>query len=81
MAIVHVRDVPEDVLRTLKTRAARGGLSLQAYVRQVLEREAAMLSAEEAVERARTIAARSAVTTDDVLAAIAETREARGAGG
>jgi antitoxin FitA len=78
MAIIHVRDVSERTLTTLKVRAARSGQSLQGYVRQLLEREAAVLTPEEAAERARTIAARSAVTADDVTQAIAAMREARG---
>jgi antitoxin FitA len=77
MAIIHVRDVSEGTLTTLKVRAARSGQSLQGYVRQLLEREAAVLTPEEAAERARTIAARSAVTADDVTEAIAAMREAR----
>ena len=78
MAIIHVRDVSEGTLTTLKVRAARSGQSLQGYVRQLLEREAAVLTPEEAAERARDIAARSAVTADDVTEAIAAMREARG---
>lgn len=78
MAIIHVRDVSEGTVTTLKVRAARSGQSLQGYVRQLLEREAAVLTPEEAAERARTIAARSAVTADDVTEAIAAMREARG---
>jgi antitoxin FitA len=77
MAIIHVRDVSEGTLTTLKVRAARSGQSLQGYVRQLLEREAAALTPEEAAERARSIAARSAVTADDVTEAIAAMREAR----
>lgn len=77
MATIHVRDVSDDVLTTLKVRAARSGQSLQSYVRQLLEGEAQTLTPEEAAERARTIAARSAVTADDVVAAIAEMRQAR----
>lgn len=77
MATIHVRDVSDDALTTLKVRAARSGQSLQSYVRQLLEGEAETLTAEEAAERARTIAARSAVTADDILNAIAEMREAR----
>jgi len=78
MAIIHVRDVSEGTVTTLKVRAARSGQSLQGYVRQLLEREAAVLTPEEAAERARTIAARSVVTADDVTEAIAAMREPRG---
>ncbi|MGW3566744.1 FitA-like ribbon-helix-helix domain-containing protein [Streptomyces sp. NPDC000941] len=77
MATIHVREISEDTLTTLKVRAARAGQSLQAYVRQLLDGEAAALPPEEAADRARTIAARSAVTADDVVEAIAEMREAR----
>jgi antitoxin FitA len=77
MATIHVRDVSEGALITLKVRAARAGQSLQAYVRQLLEDEAAMLTIEEAAERARSIAAGGTVTAHDVTDAIAKTREAR----
>jgi antitoxin FitA len=77
MATIHVRDVPEDTLTTLKVRAARAGQSLQAYVRQLLDSEAAVLTPEEAAEQARAIAARSRVTADDVTDAIAQARQAR----
>jgi plasmid stability protein len=77
MTSIYVRDVSENALTTLKVRAARAGQSLQAYVRQLLEAEATTLTPEEAVEEARAIAARSTVTADDTLAAIAEMRQAR----
>jgi plasmid stability protein len=72
-----VREVSDDAVVTLKVRAARAGQSLQAYVRQLLEREAATITPEEAAEQARAIAARSSVTADDVVDAIAEMRAAR----
>jgi antitoxin FitA len=77
MATIHVREISEDTLTTLKVRAARAGQSLQSYVRQLLDGEAATLTPEEAAERARAIAARSRVTVDDVMQAITEMREAR----
>jgi antitoxin FitA len=55
-------------------RQERAGQSLQAYIRQLLEAEATTLTPEEAVDQARTIAARSNVTADDVLGAIAGMR-------
>ena len=78
MATIHIRDVSEGAVTTLKMRAARAGQSLQAYVRQLLESEAAAVTPEEAAERARDIAARSEVTADDVMDAIGAMREARG---
>jgi antitoxin FitA len=77
MATIHVRDVPESAVTTLKVRAARAGQSLQAYVRQLLESEANAVTPEEAAERARDIAARSEVTADDVMDVITAMREAR----
>ena len=38
--LVQVRDVPEDVRRTLKARAALSGVSLSEYVRGMLARSA-----------------------------------------
>jgi plasmid stability protein len=73
MATIHVRDVPDSTLTTLKVRAARGGQSLQAYVRQLLESEAGALTPDEAAERAREIAARSMVTAD-VIASVRRDR-------
>lgn len=78
MATIHVREISDDAVTTLKVRAARAGQSLQSYVRQLLEGEAATLTPEEAVSQARAIAARSSVTADDVIAVIDEMREARG---
>ena len=77
MATIHVRDVSESAVTTLKVRAARADQSLQAYVRQLLESEAAATSPQEAAERARDIAARSEVTADDVLDVITAMHEAR----
>ena len=77
MSTIHVRDVSESTVATLKVRAARAGQSLQAYVRQLLESEAAATPPEEAAERARDIAARSEVTADDVIDVITAMREAR----
>lgn len=77
MATIHVRDVSDSTLTTLKVRAARAGQSLQGYVRQLLESEAATLTPEEAAEQARAIAARSSVTADDVMDTIATIRQAR----
>lgn len=77
MSTIHVRDVPETTLTTLKVRAARAGQSLQAYVRQLLDSEAAMLTPDEAADQARAIAARSRVTADDVTDTIAAMRQER----
>ncbi len=51
--LVQIRDVPDDVHRTLKARAAASGLSLSEYLRGVLARTAARPTAEELAARIR----------------------------
>ncbi|MER8196176.1 FitA-like ribbon-helix-helix domain-containing protein [Streptomyces microflavus] len=77
MATIHLREVPDETMTTLKVRAARSGQSLQAYLLQLLIGEAALLTPEEAAEQARGIAARGQVSADDVSDVLAEMREAR----
>lgn len=45
--LVQIRDVPEDVHRTLKARAAREGTSLSEYLRRELARSARHATADE----------------------------------
>ena len=51
--LIQIRDVPEDVHRTLKARAAASGTSLTEYVRALLARDAARPTAEELAARIR----------------------------
>lgn len=51
--LVQIRDVPESVHRTLKSRAAASGVSLSEYLRSVLARTAARPTPEELVARIR----------------------------
>jgi hypothetical protein len=74
LATIHVREVSEEALTILKVRAVRAGQSLQAYLRQLHGDEAAALTAEEAAEQARAIAARGAVTAADAVDAARDTR-------
>jgi plasmid stability protein len=53
--LVQVRDVPEDVHRTLKARAAQSGVSLSEYVRAELARVAALPTPDELRERLRSL--------------------------
>jgi len=55
--LVQIRDVPEDVHRKLKARAAASGVSLSEYARGVLARTASRPTPAELAER---IAARGA---------------------
>jgi plasmid stability protein len=60
--LVQIRDVPEDVHRTLKARAAVSGVSLSEYVRGVLGRAASRPTPAELSAR---IAARGAAEPDE----------------
>ena len=51
--MIQVRDVPDDVHRTLKARAAREGMSLSDYLKKELERVAERPSMREWLERVR----------------------------
>ena len=57
--LVQIRDVPDDVRRALKARAAASGVSLSEYLRTVLARAAARPTPAELADRIR---ARGAAT-------------------
>lgn len=52
--LLQIRDLPEEVHRTLKARAAASGTSLTEYVRSLLARSVARPTPEELAERIRT---------------------------
>ncbi|MBB4934662.1 plasmid stability protein [Lipingzhangella halophila] len=49
--VVQVRDVPAEVVETLKARAARRGLSLAAYLRELIVEEASLPAVDEVMAR------------------------------
>lgn len=51
--MIQVRDVPESVHGTLKSRAAREGMSLSNFIKRELERVAERPTMQEWLERAR----------------------------
>jgi plasmid stability protein len=73
MPILQVRDVPEEVIATLRDRAEASGVSLSAYVRRILAAEAEAEPMEEVIAR---IQSREPVevTGEEILAAIREGR-------
>ena len=73
--LVQIRDVPEQVHRTLKARAAQQGTSLSEYLRQELERVA---SAPTPAELAARLDAREpfGVSNDEIVRAIRDARDA-----
>jgi plasmid stability protein len=76
MTAITIRDVPDDQIQTLKIRAAQVGKSLQAFMQDLIAREAAKPTMAEMMERLnRETTAR--VSTADILAAIDEGRAGR----
>ncbi|HEY1947960.1 MAG TPA: hypothetical protein VGG97_13180 [Bryobacteraceae bacterium] len=49
--MIQIRDVPEEVQRVLKTRAAREGMSFSDFIKRELERTAERPSMREWLER------------------------------
>ena len=76
MTALTIRDVSDDAVRTMKVRAAQAGQSLQAYLRRLIEAEAAKPTVAEAVKQARR-GATANVNTVDILVAIDEGRTGR----
>lgn len=76
MTVLTVRDVPDDQIQTLKVRAAQAGKSLQAFMQDLIAREAAKPTMAEMMERLnRETTAR--VSAADVVAAVDEGRAGR----
>jgi antitoxin FitA len=74
MALVQVRDVPEETLRALKAQAAEHGLTLTAYLRAELDKLAARPTNAEIVER---LARRNRQGGPSVADTVAEIRRLR----
>jgi plasmid stability protein len=55
---LQIRNMPDEALEALRERAARRQLSLSAYAREVLVREAARATMEETLAAPRVIAGR-----------------------
>ena len=68
MGLIQIRNVPDDVHRTLKMRAAAAGTSLSEYVLREVTRAARAPTPAELDERIRS-RPRAEVTTADILAA------------
>jgi hypothetical protein len=76
MPLVQVRDVPEETLRALKTRAAERGLTLSAFLRGELDRLASRPTNAEVVGRLARRDRRGGPTVADTVAEIRRAREA-----
>ncbi|GAB2485034.1 hypothetical protein GCM10027030_19020 [Luteococcus sediminum] len=74
MTTLYIREVPEAVAETLKSRAAAQGQSLSAYVNAQLATIAARPSNAEIVARLRTLDRGDGVPTQRILDEIQATR-------
>lgn len=72
--MIQVRNVPDEVHRTLKARAAASGMSLSDYVKRDLEEAAARPSLEEIDSRVRSRRS-SGLRTGTVVDALRVARE------
>ncbi|MET8699220.1 antitoxin [Kitasatospora sp. NPDC004723] len=76
MTALTIRDVPDDQIQTLKVRAAQAGKSLQAFMQDLIAREASKPTMAEMMERLnRETTAR--ISTADIVSAIDEGRAGR----
>jgi predicted CopG family antitoxin len=73
--MIQIRNVPDDLHRELKMRAAAAGMSMSDYIKRELDRRRRKSTIREIRERSRGRSAGSTLTTQDVVDAI---REARG---
>lgn len=71
--MIQIRNVPDDVHRTLKVRAAEEGLSLSDYIKRDLEELSKQMTIEEIFARARARGP-SGITTDEIVEGIRASR-------
>ncbi len=75
---VQIRDLPEDVHRVIRIRAAGAGLSLAEYLRREITRLAERPTVEEFLDQAASVAHDApAVTAPAVTAAVRADRDRR----
>jgi predicted nucleic acid-binding protein len=75
MALIQIRNVPEEARRTLRARAAGRGKSLNAYLLELIAREVARPTVAEVLERAARRTEHLSGSSVDVIAAQREERE------
>jgi len=76
-ALLQIRNVPDDVRRALKSRAAARGDSLNAYLLDLIERDVARPTVSEVLDRAARRAERASASAGDLLDAALSEREDR----
>lgn len=73
--MLQIRDVPDDVRRALKARAAAQGVSLNTYLLRLLGRDAARPTVAEVLERAAQRSEHAGVSVADILSVARQERE------
>jgi plasmid stability protein len=71
--MIQIRNVPDDVHRTLKLRATAEGLSLSDYIKRDLEELAKQATLEDVFARARA-RGESGITAEEILGDLRELR-------
>lgn len=71
--MIQIRNVPDEVHRTLKVRAAEEGISLSDYIKRDLEELAKQLTIEDVFARARARGP-SGITTEEIVDGIRASR-------
>jgi hypothetical protein len=75
MPLVQIRDVPEETLNAIKSRAAERGLTLAAYLRAELDRLATRPTNAEIVDRMARRSRHGGPTVADTVAEIRKSRQ------
>jgi hypothetical protein len=72
--MIQIRNVPDDLHRELKMRAAAAGMNMSDFIKRELSRKSRKSTIKEIRERSRGRSAGSTLTTKDVVDAIREVR-------
>lgn len=73
-SLLQVRNVPDDARRALKARAAARGMSLNAYLLEVIAKEVARPTVAEVLERAAHRSEHAAASAAEIIRAGRERR-------
>jgi antitoxin FitA len=72
--MIQIRNVPDDLHRELKMRAAAAGMSMSDYIKRELSRRSRKSTIKEIYERSRGRSTDSTLTTQEVVDTIREMR-------
>jgi len=72
--MIQIRNVPDDLHRELKMRAAAAGMSMSDYIKRELDRRRRKSTIKEIRARSKGRSAESTLTTQDIVDTIREMR-------